>query len=226
MRLLYLFLFFVVLSCSTGINNSPKNRTGIEGYVYSKNHIPEPDVYVSLYRSLVGGLIGPSDFMEKTNEKGYFFFDVPEGRYFLVARKRLSGSDTGPLRAGDRITVYNKNPIEVKPGKIFTLSLTLPEASGIFQKRVPKGDKPLTIKFKKEPHLPLKALIYEGDDIKKSPLYIVELSEKENIINIDLNKQYIIVIREHIKERIGQNEFYRIIGPLFSNDTDTLEIDF
>lgn len=217
-------LFILFISCSVGLNFESA-KTGIEGYVLSTDKSPVADAYVYLYRSLSSGLIGPADFMEKTDEKGYFFFDVPEGKYYLVARKRWKGGDAGPLREGDRSAIYNKNPIEVKISTISKAIITLPEGSSLFQKKMPMGDKSLTIKFNGELKKGLKILVYEGEDIKKNPTYIIEFTEKEKNINLYSNKKYVIVIRESLRERIGENEFFKIFGPFFSDDISKIEID-
>ena len=49
---------------------------------------------------------------------------VPEGRYFLIARKRGSGKGVGPMMKGDLISWYRFNPIRVEDGK--ELEIVLP----------------------------------------------------------------------------------------------------
>lgn len=220
-----LFFFAFLFSCSVALNNNNDFRTGIEGYVLSSDNTPEGDVYVSLYRSLSSGLIGPSDFMVKTDENGYFFFDVPEGRYYLVARKRLKGGDSGPLREGDRAVIYKKNPIEVKPNKITKVKLTLPIVTSIHQKKIPLGDKDISVKIKGDTNKNLKLLIYEGEDIKRSPSYILNVSEKEISVKLFTGKKYIFVLREGLKERIGENEFFKIYGPFLSDNIESVEFE-
>lgn len=219
-----LLLLIPLFSCSTYIQKEI-DKTGIEGYIVSNTDAPEVDVYVSLYRTLSGGLMGPSDFMEKTDERGYFLFDVPEGKYYLVARKRLRGGDAGPLREGDRSVIYNKNPIIVKPSKVTTVKVVLPPASSIYQKKMPLGDKEITVKIKGAINKNLKLLIYEGEDLKRSPSYILDIRENEKIVNLFTGKRYVIVLREGLKEKVADSELFQVYGPFLSDVIDIVEFE-
>ncbi|MCX7991655.1 MAG: hypothetical protein N2999_06445 [Proteobacteria bacterium] len=224
MRYLLIVFLSLFFSCA-GSLYVEKDKTGIEGTVVSVNNMPESDVYVYLYRSISSGLIGPSDFMEKTDEKGYFYFDVPEGKYYIIARKRIKGGDAGPLREGDRSAIYNKNPVEVKPNHVSNVKIILPPSSSLFQKKMPLGDIEITIKLKGNLNKRLKLLVYEGEDIKRSPSYIIDIQENEKVINLYRGKRYIIVLREGLKEKVGETEFFKIYGPFLSDTTSVIEFD-
>lgn len=224
MKFFWILIFSILsFSCSALVNKA--SLMGIEGYVVNKNNEPESEVYIYLYRSMSSGLIGPSDFMEKTDEKGYFFFDVPEGTYYLVARKRLRGGDAGPLREGDRVSIYANNPVYVKANAISKVKILLPDSSPFYQRKMPIGDKKISIKIKGEIKKNLKLLIYEGDDLKKSPLYIYDVKENESNISLSSGKKYILMLREGIKEKIGDLEFYKIYGPFLADDVNMVEFE-
>lgn len=61
-----------------------------------------------------------------TGVDGYFDFDnLPESKYFLVARKRLNGALLGPVRAGDLLGVYPGNPLNLQAGQQLQVSMSL-----------------------------------------------------------------------------------------------------
>ncbi len=196
------------------IDNTITLNTGIYGYVVDEKGVPERDAFVYVYRNASTGLMGPADFMEKTDDKGFFYFDIPEGKYYIVVRKRLSGSDAGPIKQGDRVSIYHKNPVVIKPGEVVSLKITLPAKTQVFYKKNPYGDKEITIKLLNIPQQKkLYALIYSDDMKKKSPEYIKEVNESEFKISLPSGKSYIIIIRETLKEKIEQGEMFGTFGP-------------
>lgn len=197
------------------------------GQVIDENNQPVQNAFLYLYRTPSSGLIGPADFMEKTDEKGNFLFDVPEGKYYLVVRKRLSGLDSGPLRQGDRVTNYQKNPIIVTPNEIKKIKITLPSRTLILSKKIPSGEAMTKIKLKGEKigSTKLYLLIYEGDKEKKSPDYIQEITEDNIIINLPINKVFNIVVRENMKDKVEKNELYGKSGPFVSDNLKEIIIE-
>jgi len=215
-KVCFILLLFL-LACSynvTPYNSVKVSETGLKGFVVDEKGKPEPNAFVYLYRTASTGLIGPADFMEKTDERGYFYFDIPEGKYYLVVRKRMSGSDSGPLRQGDKVSIYNKNPVIIKPGEVTTVNITLPAKTQFFYKKNPYGDKEVSIKLRNMPtDKKLFVLIYLEDVKKKSPDYIKEVNESEFTINVPSNKLCLIVVRETVKEKVEKGEFYGSYGP-------------
>jgi len=101
----------------------------IEGTVRGrvlKDNAPLKDVTVSLYFDENDGFRGMGFIQTPpTGPDGIFRMDmVPEGRYFLIARKRGSGKGVGPMMKGDLISWYRFNPIRVEDGK--ELEVVLP----------------------------------------------------------------------------------------------------
>lgn len=202
------------MSCSGITNYATKDiKTGIEGVVYNENAKPVSDAYIYLYRSLSTKLIGPADFMEKSDTNGEFFFDIPEGKYYLVVRKRAHGGDAGPLKQGDRVAIYSQNPVHVIPNTTTKVNITLPEKGSFFLKRFPIGDTKLSVKILPETNKILKLLIYTGDNIKKAPDFVVDIKSSTIDFSLDKGKQYFLVVREELREKVGENEFYAEFGP-------------
>ncbi|MBI5208063.1 MAG: hypothetical protein HY934_09800 [Candidatus Firestonebacteria bacterium] len=78
------------------------------------------DVFVYIYNNDDSQLRGPSYYLTKpVKDDGSFKINLLPGTYFLVARKRKSGSKLGPLDEGDFNSIYEKNPINVIKNEYF-----------------------------------------------------------------------------------------------------------
>ena len=109
--------------------SSNPGRIGISGNVMDSNNLPAKGAFVYAYRNLRSNLRGPADFEAQVNEEGDYFLDLVEGSYFIVARKRQSGADSGPPRPGDGWALPPNNPVAVNQGEVTNINLTL-QSSG------------------------------------------------------------------------------------------------
>jgi len=116
-------------------------------------------------------MVGP------TGPDGLFEASLPAGRYYLLARKRQSGSSVGPLSAGDFIGYYPGNPVQVKEGEVLRLSIPLLEvpekvdtlAASLFGSTVLRG----TIRDTDgQPLAGLRAVLYDDPQMLNRPLYV------------------------------------------------------
>lgn len=216
-----------LLSCSYTLQKKIDTATGISGKVLDEKKQPVSHAFVYLYRTATSGLMGPADFMEKTDESGNFFFDVPEGKYYVVVRKRLSGLDSGPLRQGDRVANYSKNPVIVNPNEIKKIEITLPSKTHIFQKKTPSGESLIRIKIlgKEIKGDKFYLLIYEGEKENKSPDYVQEISGNDFEINLPSNRIFSIVVRENMRDKIEKDELYGKYGPFITNNSMEIIIE-
>jgi len=93
---------------------------------------PLDGVYVMLY------LDAKTDFKglgysssPPTGKSGKFRVGfLPESDYFVIARKRASGSGAGPLTDGDYFGYYVGNPVSVKGGKLAKISFEMLSKAG------------------------------------------------------------------------------------------------
>lgn len=88
---------------------------------------PLEGVYVTLYVDTADDLRGSVYASSPpTGKNGVFQFDyLPEVEYYVVARKRASGTVAGPLNDGDYFGFYPANPVQVKSGKLARLKIPL-----------------------------------------------------------------------------------------------------
>jgi hypothetical protein len=88
---------------------------------------PGEKVNVTLYFDSADGFRGMGFLRAPpTGPDGRFQLEmVPEGRYYLIARKRESGQNVGPMMKGDLISWYRHNPVEIRSGKKVEVLLPL-----------------------------------------------------------------------------------------------------
>ena len=88
---------------------------------------PSEKVNVTLYFDSTDGFRGMGFLRAPpTGPDGRFLLEmVPEGSYYIIARKRESGQGVGPMMKGDLISYYRHNPIEIRSGKKVEVLLPL-----------------------------------------------------------------------------------------------------
>ncbi|MHB8173118.1 MAG: carboxypeptidase-like regulatory domain-containing protein [Nitrospirota bacterium] len=107
------------------------SRPGVvEGSLTDEAGKPVGGAEVYFYTSPKKKFRSPADFMaEPTGPDGKYYTEVPPGKYYVVARKRTSGSISGNLRKGDLYTP-DAARIEVRQGKSYKVDLSLYVFSG------------------------------------------------------------------------------------------------
>jgi len=95
----------------------PATGNGFEGRVVMRGQVAA-GAAVHAYRTFEE-LLARTPFASSgpTADDGSYSFDVPPGRYFLVAKQRAAGTEDGPLAVGDGFAYNGSNPITVDPGQ-------------------------------------------------------------------------------------------------------------
>jgi hypothetical protein len=123
--LLLLLLLLLVLPSCAGPDISDWSGITIRGKLVDDGGNPVPGGHVYAYLQGKSSTLGPADAMsEPTGADGKYILILPEGVYTLVARMRLSGSISGPLRNGDMSGQMPK-PVRAVPGGSTGLDLML-----------------------------------------------------------------------------------------------------
>ena len=121
-----LSLFFLFPACS-GPEIKSWEGARITGQLVDKENNPIQGGYVYAYSAGRSNTLGPADAMsEPSGKDGSYLLIVPEGIYVLAARKRLSGSISGPLRNGD-LAGQVSEPVKAASGGLNGLRITLTE---------------------------------------------------------------------------------------------------
>ena len=58
------------------------------------------------------------------NDEGTFWFDLEQGSYVVIARKRFNATNMGPLRKGDLFCYAEPNPVQVTPSTSCDISIS------------------------------------------------------------------------------------------------------
>ena len=101
--------FFAVQSHEPTCRTGPQ---GIGGTVHYKNR-PVLGGMVSVYNPADANFRGMGLLSNTLNDEGKFWFDLEQGSYVVIARKRLGGSNMGPLKKGDLFCYAEPNPVQV-----------------------------------------------------------------------------------------------------------------
>ena len=120
-----LLLLLLVLPSCAGPDTTDWSGITIAGKLVDDSGHAVRDAHVYAYREDKSNTLGPADAMsEPTEADGTYILILPEGTYTLVARRRLSGSISGPLRNGDLSGQLSK-PLRAGPGEKFDVDIKL-----------------------------------------------------------------------------------------------------
>ena len=175
------------------------------------------DAYVYAYRSYSTNLLGPADFASNpSGPDGSYSIDLVKGSYYLVARKRATGDNTGPLTVGDLYSINPSNPVAVKDGAFRTIDLDLVKMkdpmffqsmaretteTGIRGVIVDKDGKPVPWVF---------AMAYTSSDMKRVPEHTSVMTGADGTFAIFLPGagRYWLAARKNIREKPVVGEPY------------------
>lgn len=123
---LQLLLLLILLSSScAGPDTTDWSGMTIRGKLADDGGHPVEGAHVYAYSQGKSNTLGPAEGMsEPTGADGAYILILPEGIYTLVARRRMSGSISGPLRNGDMSGQMSK-PIQTGPGDRTGVNITL-----------------------------------------------------------------------------------------------------
>jgi hypothetical protein len=139
MRKRFIFLITVfglllfVLGCAAGVGSRDYGFKpgGVEGVLTDENGAPVSGAEVYFYTDAAKRFRGPADYMaEPTGEDGRYITELPPGEYYVVARKRVSGSISGNLQKGDFYSREAQGPVKVREGGYQRVDLKLVELTG------------------------------------------------------------------------------------------------
>lgn len=173
--------------------------------------------YVYAYRNYGTNLLGPADFASDPSGKdGSYSIDLVEGAYYIVARKRASGDNTGPISTGDLYSVNASNPVTVKAGRTSFVDLDLVQMrdpmffqaqsrteseQGIRGVIVDKDNRPVPWVF---------SMAYTSSDMKRIPEFTSAMTDSTGTFELYLPKggRYWLSARKNVRERPVSGEPY------------------
>jgi hypothetical protein len=137
LRLFCLLALLFTVACQPMLSVEPASHLSgsVTGTVFTREGVPATGAYVYAYRSSSKGLRGPADFAASVDADGYYSLDVIQGEYHLIARKRRSGTGSGPPRIGDAWAVYGGNPVVIDRQDVGPADFRLQVGTGLHQLR-------------------------------------------------------------------------------------------
>jgi hypothetical protein len=172
---------------------------------------------VYAYRRQSANFLGPADFASApTGRDGSYVLDLVEGSYWLVARRRASGSDAGPLLPGDLQRVHPGNPTTVGPGGFTVVDLDLEEMRDLMLSRTgPRGPTDTGIRGRitdaaGAPVAWVFAFAYAGEDMRRMPDFTSALTGEDGsyVIHLPAGGRYRVGARAHIREKPAPGELF------------------
>ena len=201
------------------------SRTGIQGTVRNENTgKPVKGAHVYAYVDYSKNLIGVADYVSRGSEEdGSYQLDVPPGEYYIVARRRASGSNYGPVVTGDLYDHrYGEKPIGVSASQTNNMDFSLQEMKEplffqVFTEQERKTDTIVRGHIVNESGVSVQgafATAYVDDNMKRLPDYASTLTGDDGIYTLYLPSggRYLIGARVHARsvpkpgEPIGRYE--------------------
>lgn len=170
---------------------------------------------VFAYRRQSANFLGPADFASAPSARdGSYLIDLVEGSYWLVARKRASGSDAGPLVPGDLQRIHSGNPATVAAGAFTTVDLDLEEMRDLmFSRTGPRGPTATGIRGRitDESGAPVAwvfAITYTNADMRRVPDFTSAMTAADGrfVIYLPAGGRYWVGARKHIRDKPAPGE--------------------
>lgn len=183
-------VFVSLLSaCATGGDMSYYGMPrpgGVEGLLTGDQGEPMPGAVVYFYSGMDRNFRGPADFMaEPADDSGNFVTELPPGRYWAVARKRMSGSIAGNLEKGDYQSKEVYGPVDVEQGSYVKKDMVLSILTGnmLFSSFSGKGGyqgiKGVIRERDGSPHQRAYAFAYKDPKMAGKPDYVSEWTRED-----------------------------------------------
>jgi hypothetical protein len=182
----------------------------------SRQGQPVAGVTLNVYTDLNSQLKGMGLVMSQpSDDKGFIELPLGQGTYFLLARQRSSGQQTGPLQAGDSFGYYAANPLVIKPGQVARVGIDLVE--------VPENVKKLAghmfghtsvsgrvLNVAGSPVAGVRVLLYTDSSMLNRPLYVSQPSNErgEYVLSFPKGGQYYLAARNTLGGAPGPGELY------------------
>ncbi len=186
--------------------------SGITGVVrLEDNRSPVAGAHVYAYRDYSKNLMGVADYVSRgSNSEGTYQLDLPPGEYYLVARKRASGANYGPIVTGDLYDHrFEEKAVKIQKGRYLPQDFALtrlkePLFFQIFTEETRKtgtGIRGRIFDAQGSPAAGAFATAYTNENMKRLPDYASTVTDDEGRYTIYLPRggRYFIGARSHAR---------------------------
>ncbi|TNF47906.1 carboxypeptidase regulatory-like domain-containing protein, partial [bacterium] len=187
-------------------------RTGIQGTVRSESTgKPVKGAHVYAYVDYSKNLIGVADYVSRgSDDDGSYQLEVPAGEYYVVARRRASGSNYGPIVSGDLYDHrFGEKEVSVSAGRINNMDFSLVEMKEplffqVFTEQERRTDTLVKGHIVNESGTPVQgafATAYINEDMKRLPDFASTLTGDDGSYTLYLPSggRYFIGARVHAR---------------------------
>lgn len=195
------------------VSSETSGGSGITGMILLETSTdPVSGVNVYAYKDHSKNLIGVADYMSRgSGADGAYRLDLPPGEYYIVARKRASGSNYGPVVTGDMYDHrFQENAVRIKAGRYLEQDfvLTLLKEPLFFQvfteeaRKTGTGIRGRILDVDGRPVTGAFATAYMNDDMKRLPDYASTVTDDEGryILYLPQGGQYYIGARSRARK--------------------------
>jgi len=192
-RTVFVCLVFTVLILSGCAGTTPISGEavgGIRGIVtLAESGLPVEGAHVYAYEDYSKNLVGVADQVSRRSaQDGSYIVELPPGTYYLVARKRASGSNYGPIVTGDLYDHrFEQKSVKINNGKYVEMNFELEELSEplffqVFTEEARKTETGIKGKLIDEQGTPVHgafATAYRDSNMMRLPDFASTLSDDE-----------------------------------------------
>lgn len=201
----------------------------VSGQVFHAGR-PQADAVIFVYTDLTSQLKGMGFMMAgPTDEQGRFELALPDGTYYLIARKRQGNMTVGPLRAGDFIGYYPENPVRVRNHRTEPVTIPMLEVPekiaqmnrDMFGKTTISG---VITRGAGEPVAGVRVVLYARPQMLDRPLLVSQPTGKDGRYSLSMPEggDYYLAARNTLGGAPGPGDLY---GTYDENPDHRLHID-
>jgi hypothetical protein len=184
------FTALIVSGCAGTTSTSGDLVGGIKGIVtLAETGMPVEGAHVYAYEDYSKNLVGVADQVSRGSAPdGSYIIELQPGTYYLVARKRASGSNYGPIVTGDLYDHrFEQKSVKIKNSKYVEMNFELGELSEplffqVFTERARKTETGIKGKLIDEEGSPVHgafATAYRDSNMMRLPDFASTLSDDE-----------------------------------------------
>lgn len=209
----YKLVGFNMIKVPASYEDKKGEKPGVTGMITFEGK-PLEKVYLFAYKNAADDFKGPADYVFPSRS-GKFKLRLPEGEFYLIARKRNKGGMYGPLEKEDIFNYYYGNPVKIEKDTLKTLDIECITRQDLLETPIDEAaaKRGITARIKDESGRALKdmyLLIYTEKEMSGRPDHISERSDENGSVFVELNVagKYYLIARSVLGGPARSGELY------------------